>query len=191
MSATYSSAEEALVAFANASESATVATSASFTAACLMDAHSVLADSGMTALAVAATTALLAATKACSRRNPGAAEGSAAKRKTKPTVDEGGTQSKDADAPQVEDTSARTRKRAGGAARQQRDAGSSAATQQQQHAKRKARFLEAWWASCSPDERTAALAGLQFALKRELERREEIRLAHIGTNPIVPAPKAP
>ena len=54
-------------------------------------------------------------------------------------------------------------------------------------AKKKAHFLEVWWASMGHAERQTALGTLQFALKRELERREVVRLS--GANKEQGAPK--
>ena len=153
----------------------------------LMDAHSVLADSGMTALAVAATTALLAATKACSRRNPGAASRRGQK-KTKPTVDGVAPRAKmlmhRRSRTPAHASEACWRSCAPGGMPVRRPLPSSSSM-------RRGRALPRGMVGLMLPRRThCSLAGLQFVLKRELEG-EEIRLAHIGTNPIVPAPKAP
>ena len=44
-------------------------------------------------------------------------------------------------------------------------------------AKKKSRFVEVWWASVGMSEQQAVLAGLSFALRAELGRREEVRRA--------------
>ena len=44
-------------------------------------------------------------------------------------------------------------------------------------ATRKLGFFEAWWAHLDASERRVAAAGLQFALRRDAERRDEMRRA--------------
>ena len=52
-----------------------------------------------------------------------------------------------------------------------------------QRSYRKSRFLEVWWASRSAETRQTVLGGLQFALRKELERRDEIRAAQQSAKP--------
>ena len=47
-------------------------------------------------------------------------------------------------------------------------------------ATRKLGFFEAWWAHLDASERRVAAAGLQFALRRDAERRDEMRRAAEG-----------
>lgn len=45
------------------------------------------------------------------------------------------------------------------------------------HAKKKCHFLEVWWVAYSEPEHLSVLATLRFGLAREMERREEVRVA--------------
>eukprot|EP00966_Prymnesium_polylepis_P292698 6759654-Prymnesium_polylepis.1 len=63
-------------------------------------------------------------------------------------------------------------------------------------AKRKLRFMGAWLAALEHSERQAALAGLQFALRREVQRRDEMLAAartpsSAASAPLQHATKAP
>ena len=158
----HASAEEALLSFAKASERTSVSTSAAFGAACLQDACELVADVGLTAMALAGATALLAE---ASRANPRAKQRAAAA--TGRRKHEGGA--------------------AGGAmgpAREDDDGGRAALKQ----ARRRAHFLEAWWASRIHVERRAAAGSLQFALRKELERRESLRASVETTRKSKPLP---
>lgn len=145
--AAHASAEESLLSFARDTESAAVATSAAFGAACLEDVMVLVTDGGLAALAFAGVTALLTAATSERRRRPLASG----------TPRDVGPQ---------RDSEARGEQR-----------GSEAGLRNSlRSAMRKAHFLEVWWATRGHAERQAGLAGLQFALRRELERREEIRV---------------
>ena len=147
------SSEEALLRFARATEGGTVATSAAFTAACLADASSVLDDDGATALALAACTALLtAAVRTCHHaRGDGGSQRSA--------------------------HGAGGRGRGGGEGDEQVPAADAVRRAALLGAKRKVHFLEVWWTARRIDERRGARETLQFSLRLELHRREEVRRA--------------
>ena len=150
----HASAAEALVSVACAAQAPALATSAAFGAACLSDAHRILGAEGITALALAGTRALLGtAARACK------------------CGDERGGSAKPSAPKDEEDIAGYD-----GTGRQSfRDGQWSLDALKQ--AKRKARFLEIWWASRPTAERRAALEDLRFGLKRELERMEAVRVA--------------
>lgn len=163
---THASAAEALVSVACAAQAPTLATSAAFGAACLTDAHRILGAEGSTALALAGARALLGtAARAC---KSGEECGGSAKASGGP-------------APKDEEDVAEIK---GGQLRAEEDGaeeesfrGGQWSSDALKQAKRKARFLEVWWASRPAAERRAALEDLRFGLKRELERMEAVRVA--------------
>ena len=130
--------------------------SVSFGAACLADVHTLLADEGATALALAGARSLLAlATRACKGEGGGDGDGIGGGGEGSGGGGEGGGGE------------------GGGEDRAQGDGLTREALRQ---GKRKARFLEVWWASRPAIERRAALEDLRFGIKKELERREEVRI---------------
>jgi hypothetical protein len=162
---THASAAEALVSVACAAQAPTLATSAAFVAACLTDAHRILGAEGNTALALAGARALLGtAARAC---KSGEDYGGSAKAS-------GGPAPKDEDVAEIKGRQPRAEEEG---AEEESFRGGQWSSDALKQAKRKARFLEVWWASRPAAERRAALEDLRFGLKRELERMEAVRVA--------------
>ena len=173
---THATAAEALVSVACAAQSPTLATSAAFGAACLTDAHRILGAEGSTALALAGTRALLGtAARACKSGEEcggsAKASGGPAPKGEEDVAENSGRQ------PQAEEEGAEEEGAEEDGAEEETMRGGQWSSDAIKQAKRKARFLEVWWASRPAAERRAALEDLRFGLKRELERKEAVRVA--------------
>ena len=156
-------AEEALLGMAAAAESTHMATSAAFGAACLNDARNILGDEGLAALALAGARALLVAAAKASKGGKGGKAGDDPRAKASAGAGADGTSDGGSElwAPSVISyAEPRSYDRAA-----------------LKTAKLKADFLEVWWASRPGAERRATLEYLQFALKKDILHREELRAA--------------
>ena len=166
----HSSEEEALLCFARACQGSTVATSAAFGAACLQDAVAIVSDGGLTALALAgASDVLTAAVRAQPRRK---SRGPRKEKRSGTEPPSAATLPVARHAPGQPSSQARSQRQAVmAAATDGEDEGRASLLR----AKKRALFLEAWWASRRHIERQAGMGSLQFGLRKELERREAVR----------------
>jgi len=181
----HASASEALLRCCGNSEEPEVRTSEAFGAACVADAERLCADGGGVALAMGGAAELLAAARRAaaaaaaaatvSAAAAGATTAAAAKTAATPppaTAEgvgaSGATAAAAAEPAGVVGVVGERKAHRPPPQRQQ---------QQLQLAKRKMVFVQAWWAALEHSERHATCLGLQFALRQELTRREQLRRA--------------
>lgn len=163
----HGSASEALLRCCANSEHSDVRTSEAFGAACVADAEKLCADGGVVALAMSGAAELLAAARRAAASAAAAATTGAAAAKAVATP----STAADAGANEATATAATSAAAAATAAEP------AEKRAQLQHAKRKMVFVQVWWAALEHSERHATCLEMQFALRQELTRREQLRRA--------------
>ncbi|KAL1510530.1 hypothetical protein AB1Y20_006833 [Prymnesium parvum] len=164
----HGSAEEAMLEFASRSEHRNVSTSHDFGTACTWDAKTVLGDCGIVALALGSAESLAGeAAKLCR-----SVSGQQRLQKRQAPRDGACSAPRTERDPQPERTDSNNARQLEAGQLEGEDA--LGLLQSLKLAKKKLGFMGAWWASLDQSERCTHLAGLQFALQREAERRANL-----------------